>query len=401
MSNLTVTQPTGIEAVYAPPTISRNPFNDLWSHNDSSAYAKNEWNRKWEAAKEQWLTKGRIRSLHTRRAYRLNLSQFMDYMADYAIYYPWQVTATEVANWIHWMEDSGEYKKRSIAQKVASVSSYYRYCANVTEIIDGIQYSLLCQADGTPLRSPFDNAIVSRPQVISFSESKAVPPAAFQWIIQDLGDREQQTVANLRDIALLLMFGLNGWRSAEVLSMTWGKITETEEGYTYAWTGKARDGEIEKRPLPNANFNAIVAYLKAANRHADITDDSYIWTSTRQHCNLPGKKVRSNKPISPSTANAILYRGLFRYYKSYYRIQGLSIKEARTAAQKKASGFSIHCLRHMFARSLYEGTGNDSKKVQNMLGHKSLATTQAYLENMQTPVDDHSEIMARQLGLQF
>jgi len=41
-----------------------------------------------------------------------------------------------------------------------------------------------------------------------------------------------------------------------------------------------------------------------------------------------------------------------------------------------------HALRHTFARELYEDSGHDIVLVMQALGHKSLATTQTYLQSI-------------------
>ena len=55
----------------------------------------------------------------------------------------------------------------------------------------------------------------------------------------------------------------------------------------------------------------------------------------------------------------------------------------------------------MFAKNLYEATDNDIVRVSKMLGHKSLATTQTYLQNLSEPSDDYSDLLAKQLGLEM
>jgi site-specific recombinase XerD len=55
----------------------------------------------------------------------------------------------------------------------------------------------------------------------------------------------------------------------------------------------------------------------------------------------------------------------------------------------------------MFAWELYEASGHNIHMVSTKLGHKSIATTQIYLQHLKEPCDDHSDLLARQLGLTF
>jgi integrase len=232
-----------------------------------------------------------------------------------------------------------------------------------------------------------------------------VPGEAYAWIIQDLQGRKS-TTGNLRNLALMLMFGLNGWRNEEVISMTWGKLQENTQKpgqYTYKWTGKARDGAEEKRPIPAPVYAAISAYLKSDGRFAKMSADDYIWQPLRTHgcANFGVQSVATNRHIEQSTANEILRGLLRRYYRRLALTAGLSPSDATGYAEEHAARFTIHSLRHMFAWELYQGSGHDIDFVSKKLGHKSIATTQVYLQHLQEPVDDHSDLLARQLGLSF
>ncbi len=53
----------------------------------------------------------------------------------------------------------------------------------------------------------------------------------------------------------------------------------------------------------------------------------------------------------------------------------------------------------MFAWELYNATSHDIDFVSQEAGPKSIATDAIYLQHLQEPVDDHSDLLARQLGL--
>lgn len=389
------------------------PFGGLYA--SSYGYdARAAWQSYWDEAFERWLTSGNRRSDHTRRTYRIAVMQFAQFVrVKYGMAHLWQVTDYHVQGWVTAMNDDGK-SKRTVAARLAACSSFFDYCASTIGMINGAEVSLFVDAYGSSRQNPFLARTVDRPKVEQFSDVVQVPPEAYQWIIADLQQRneERPCLENVRNLALMLMFGLNGWRNQEVISMTWGKVadnTQRDGQYTYRWTGKARDGAEERRPLPAAVYNAIVAYLKFGGRwnpggDGHIEDGDYIWQPVRtlgcvNFHNVDG--LGRNRHITQSTCNGILQALLRRYYRQTAKKAGMNRQAAAAYADKKARGYSIHSLRHMFAWGLYEASGHDIHKVSSKLGHKSIATTQTYLQHLSEPIDDHSELLARQFGLKL
>lgn len=382
------------------------PFGFLYRDDIGAGYHHRQaFEGAWEQAIERWLTSGRRRSENTRRSYRLSVMIFKHYLREsQGIYHLWEVSDIHCQMWIASMLADGK-GKRTVGARIAAVSSLYNYAIHTKALLHGREVSLFVDAWGSTRGNPFLGAAVERPKIDQFSEAVAVPGEAYTWIVQDLRSRKQ-TTGNLRNLALMLMFGLNGWRNTEVISMTWGKLQENTQKpgqYTYKWTGKARDGAEEKRPIPAAVYNAIAAYLKAEGRWGKLSEGDYIWQPLRTHgCeNFGVGKVDANRHIEQSTANEILRGLLRRYYKRIALTAGLSPADAAGYAEEHAAQFSIHSLRHMFAWELYQGSNHDIEFVSKKLGHKSIATTQVYLQHLQEPVDDHSDLLARQLGLSF
>ena len=403
-------------AVSQPPTwgattyseAATGPFSVLYR--DSGKSEQRRWREFWENAEEQWLSTGRRRSEHTRRAYREALEQFKVYLAGQGIGQLWHVTGRHVIGWIQTMESKGA-AKRTIAARLAACSSYYKHVIHTTSLWAGREVSLFVDAYGAARSNPFDDSLVERPHVDPFGDAKAVTTDAFKWTIDYLR-KEAGPLASVevkRNLALLLAFGFSGWRNDEVISMTWGRIGEGKANntYTYQWTGKARDGAIETRALPALIVDAIISYLEADGRWrpgklGHIQDDDYIWRPTRTAgcANFSNVgELLDNRHISPSSANSILRGLLRRYYKTVATARGIHGDAQREWAKERAAKYTIHGLRHLFASELYEASGKDIKMVSERLGHKSLATTQIYLHKLQAPVDDYSDILARQYGL--
>lgn len=403
--------PAARPTAWADSTIAESaagPFSVLYR--PSGRYEQERWAQYWRNALEQWLTSGRRRSEHTRRAYREAVRQFEDYLATTGVDRLWHVTGRHVLGWIESMQRNGA-SKRTVAARLAALSSYYKHCIHTTSLWAGREVSLFVDAYGAPRSNPFDDSLVERPRVSAFSDAKAVSPDAFRWIVDDLRNRGGM-LASLeakRNLALMLTFGFSGWRNDEVISMTWGRIKEGRQPgtYIYEWTGKARDGEVENRALPAMVYDAIVAYLKEDHRWrpgraGHIQDDDYIWRPTRTAgcSNFENVgELHENRHISPSSANSVLRGLLRRYYRHVAGQRGISGQAAREWASEQAGKYTIHGLRHLFAHEVYRSSGNDALKVSRLLGHKSLATTQVYLKQMEEPEDDYSSLLARQYGL--
>ena len=158
-------------------------------------------------------------------------------------------------------------------------------------------------------------------------------------------------VHKLRDKAIFMLMLRSGLRVAEVAGLTLDAI-DFRRGKILVDAGKGNKGRVVY--VSQDGMNALVAYLKARPK------------SKAKHIFLVEKGPCRGKPLS--------VRGIQKRMEHYARKAGL-----RT---------SSHHLRHTMATQMLNA-GADLATIQDLLGHKSVTTTQRYckVSNLKVQTD--------------
>ena len=219
------------------------------------------------------------------------------------------------------LQEAG-YARTTIARKLASLRSFYRFA---------MRQGIATDNPAKPLRNPRQQRKL--PLVLSTTEIGrllSTPPA--------------NETAGLRDRAILETMYSAGLRVSELVGLRDGDLDESEQ--IVRVRGKGRKERIS--PLGSYAIKAIKRYRRKRTRHPQT------------------EALGRQAPVFANRFGRILTtRSVGRMLEKHIAAAGLDAR------------ISPHSLRHSFATHLLD-RGADIRSVQELLGHKSLATTQIY-----------------------
>jgi integrase/recombinase XerC len=214
------------------------------------------------------------------------------------------------------------YARTTISRKLASLRSFYRFA---------MRQGIAIENPAKPLRNPRRQQKL--PHVLSNEEVGKLllaPPAT--------------DTMGLRDRAILETMYSAGLRVSELVALRDGDIDKHEQ--IVRVRGKGRKERLS--PLGSYALKAIEQYVQQRIRAPQV------------------EALGRAAPVFVNRFGCILTtRSVGRMLEKYIALTGL---DTRT---------SPHTLRHSFATHLLD-RGADIRSVQELLGHKSLATTQIY-----------------------
>jgi integrase/recombinase XerC len=265
-------------------------------------------------------------SQETVRNYGSDLRQFQTFMrAEHpgmSTLDPAAVKTESVRAYLHWLDRKRE-KSTSMARKLASLRSFYRYLQR--EGMVGLN-------PGEAIKTP--KQAKHLPRVLTKDDAAALMdfPAG-------------QTGSSARDCALLETLYSTGARVSELVGINLDDL-RASEGLVHL-RGKGRKERIV--PIGDMALRAIQAYLN----QRPLMDSRYLTTK------------RAPSPIfRNSRGGRLTTRSVARIVAHY-------------SNQLVGGSVSPHTLRHSFATHLLD-EGADLRSIQEMLGHASLSTTQKY-----------------------
>jgi site-specific recombinase XerD len=260
--------------------------------------------------------RGRNAAERTRRAYAVDLGQFVEWAGERA---PGEIRHRDVRRYAAGLSSDGA-APATVARKLAAIRGLFDFLVR-TERVGQNPADLV----SSPKREEKLPRVLSAEQVRSLLEG--IPA---------------HTPLELRDRAMLELAYSCGLRCEEIVNLDLGALDfETEQLRVLGKGSKER-----MLPVGEPAQRALRRYCERG-RHA-------LAGNPRERALFLSKSGRrlSNSDVT--------------------RRLGLWVREAALAA-----GVSPHSLRHSFATHLLEG-GADLRTIQELLGHASISTTQVY-----------------------
>jgi integrase/recombinase XerC len=271
-----------------------------------------------------YLTAEKNCSPHTLRAYMGDLWHLADFMAKEQKCRPQEVDAAAIDNicvrrYLAHLRQSGICKK-SVARKLSTFRSFYHFLARQHLLAEPKNFSVATPKADKPL-----------PKFLYYPE------------IEALLDAPDDSLAGLRDKAILELSYGAGLRVSELVAVNVGDIDNTV-GYLRV-LGKGCKERIV--PVGRPAMDAVRAYEQAR-----CGDGKY-----------------------PPQKGEALFLNLRGGRLTDRSVRNIVDKYIKIAAVNRH--ISPHTLRHTFATHLLEN-GADLRAVQEFLGHSSMSTTQIY-----------------------
>jgi integrase/recombinase XerC len=258
----------------------------------------------------------------TQKSYREDLTSLADYLtqAHGQTPEPADITPLDLRGYVSALHEAG-YAKTSVARRLASLRSFYKFA---------LREGLAQSNPAKPLRNPRPDRKL--PHFLSTDEIGRLlvaPPAT--------------TPMGLRDRAILETMYSAGLRVSEAIGMNDCDLNLVEG--VVRIRGKGRRERLA--PIGTYATKALARWLKVRK--------------------LAAKE--SKGPLAPVFTNRfgrrLTTRSVHRMLLKYLKLTGLDLRT------------TPHTLRHSFATHLLD-RGADIRSVQELLGHKSLVTTQIY-----------------------
>lgn len=263
-------------------------------------------------------------SENTVAAYKNDLNQFLHFLtSEHSTVEDWSAIGDGLLQeYVQYMRQQ-PYASSSVARKVAAIKSFFKFLAEQNIV------------DANPAQDVDSPKVKKRlPQTLAAEDVESLLAAPAR----------ERTPKSLRDTALLNLLYATGMRVTEIVSLKIQDL-DLEKSALYC---PGKDGQARMLPYDERTGQILADYLDEGRPHLVKREDE-----TALFLNHRGQQLTR--------------QGLWLIIKAY-------AKEADLAAD-----VTPHTLRHSFAAHKLE-SGADLQRVQQLLGHANISTTQIYAQ---------------------
>ncbi|MBP3846733.1 tyrosine recombinase XerD [bacterium] len=261
-------------------------------------------------------------SEHTAKAYCSDILGYLIWLGDEGCE---QADSSKIRDYLHFMQKF-DYKKTTIARKIASIRTFYKYLSREKKIENNPAQNLI-----SPKRPK------SLPKFLSMEEIEEI-----------LNNINISTPAGYRNRAILELLWASGMRVSELSNLNFSNL--------------------------NLENNEITVFGKGAKeRIILITDRAKDYLE--KYIEYARPLVAKGYDLPPVSDESPVFIN-----KTGYRLQTRMIRNVINEIVEKIElpkKVTPHMFRHSFATHLIEN-GADLRVVQELLGHASISNTQIY-----------------------
>jgi integrase/recombinase XerD len=262
-------------------------------------------------------------SYNTEVSYKRDLKKAEAYMEDHGVGHLEDATATNLNSYVLYLEDEN-MSAATVSRSIASLRSFYRFLLRQNEIHE----------------DPTEN--LKAPKV----EKKAPEILTADEVERLLAQPDRRTDKGIRDRAMLQLLYATGIRVSELVHLKMGDVN-LDMGYLSC----AENDKERIIPLDQGTRIILDEYIQTARSHMlKDGENGYLFVNC--------------------SGSSMSRQGFWKVLKYYTSEAGIE------------KDITPHTLRHSFAaHQLRKGT--DIHRLQRMLGHADLSTTQLYSRYME------------------
>ncbi len=262
---------------------------------------------------------------NTLQSYSRDIKQFSDYIDNNGMGVC-SITKSDIMSYVDYMQNLGKAAS-SVSRSLASLRALYNYLLLKGKV--GLNPANKLKMPKTEKKLP---------QILTLNEVDTL-----------LNQPDTSSSKGLRDKAMLELMYATGLKVSELIALN---ITDADIDFGYLKC--INDNDVRIVPLGKAAIRALKEYISLC-RDGMLSDPS----ETAMFVNCSGTRMTR--------------QGFWKIIKSYTQSAGIK------------KDITPHTLRHSFAAHLLEN-GADLASIQEMLGHKDIASTQVYTKLMKNHI---------------